>query len=183
MRNSSDDILSLEPLLDRLDQIEDRINAVETRKPAEIARDVPAMLEAIIAPYMTAIRARLQAETQQWLEARLQAFEHDLEDKLSLRIATVEKAVIEQAGIMTTLTQKAIDSDVNLQRLISAMERLCQRAEFRGEAQPAPPAVQNQPFESHLKEAAQRPADGFRPKIVTEKEGERVRPRAPLARI
>jgi hypothetical protein len=182
MRDSADDILSLEPLLDRLDQIEDRIRAVEAGKPGEIAKAIPAMLEAIITPYMAAIRARVQAETQQWLEGRLQAFEHDLEEKLSRRIATVEKAIIEQAGIMTTLTQKAIDSDVNLQRLISAMEKLFERAEFRGEAPPAP-TVQNRPFESHLKEAAQRPADGFRPKIISEQEGEKLRPRAPLARI
>jgi hypothetical protein len=174
MRDPSDDILSLEPLLDRLDQIEDRISAVETGKPESIAKALPAILEAIITPYMAAIRERLQAETQHWLEARLRAFERDLEEKLELRIATIEKAVVEQAGIMATLTQKAIDADVNLQRLISAMEKLFERAEL---------GVQNLPFESHLKEAAQRPADGFRPKFISEKEGEKLRPRAPLARI
>jgi hypothetical protein len=167
MSDSSDNIPAIEPLLDRLDRIEARMSAVEARPAADIAKEVPAILESLLVPHVADLRARLHAEMRESMEAGLTAFEQTIDDKISLRISMLEKALIDQSAIVTTLSQRAIEAEANFQRLISAVERLCERKE-----QP----VLDLPFERQLNEAFQRqpassalPLDsGFRPRIVKE---------------
>jgi len=96
---SSDAILALEPLLDRLDRIEARLRAVEA---------LPGHAE---------------------IQEILTRFESVIDNKVSLRISRVETALIEQSVVITTLSQRAVDSEINLQRLISAVEKLFERAD------------------------------------------------------
>jgi hypothetical protein len=227
MSSYPDDILKLEPLLDRLESIEARMKGVDARPGAgelemrvrlqardiealqtqlddtrqrvaeesalirkrfrEIALEVPAMLESMILPQLSSIRERMQADLHKMVDEKLAAFEQTVEEKISQRVASLEKALIDQAGIITTLSERAIQADSNLQRLISAVEKLCERTEAR----PADPRSEPRelPFESQLSDAvkrqqegpAQRVDSGFRPRIV--KEEERNRPRAPLSHI
>jgi hypothetical protein len=204
----SEGILSLEPLLDRLDRVEFRISAVEARAvPAQsdiealqlqlnemrqrvasdVKREIPAILESIIGPQVEYIRIRLEADLQESTKNTLATFEQALDNKVSLRMSMLEKALIEQSGIITTLSERAIESDTNMQRLISAVEKLC-------EARPTPAVRESSfpelPFERHLSEAikgqpeppVQYPDSGFRPRIVTE-EDNKPRHRKPLARL
>jgi hypothetical protein len=95
-----------------------------------------------------------------------------VEELVSLRISPLQKALIDQSAIIKTLSQRAIEAEATLQRLASAVERLCERNEGRsGEG------VKRQP------EPYQQPPDsGFRPRIVPE-EDDRRRHRKRLAGI
>jgi hypothetical protein len=193
MNDSSENILAIEPLLDRLDRIESRMSAVETRPvknseasiealQAQVARELPAMLESLLGPQVDDVRARLQAEMRESVQAALASYEQTLDDKISLRTVALEKALIEQSAIVTTLSQRAIEAEENFQRLIAAVERLCERKDR--------PAALDLPFERQLSEAFQRlpgpsamPLDsGFRPRIVKE-DDDKPRHRKPLARL
>jgi hypothetical protein len=155
------------------------------------------------------LRESLQTEVQESIETALTTFEQNLEHRISLRISKLEKALIDQAAVVSALGQRVIDSDANLQRLISAVERLCERNDTRYDARndtrtvktmptapsPAPrnPAPHNKeaqiadlPFERHLTAAIKRQpvpnADPvFKPRIVKEETG-KLRPRTPLTR-
>jgi uncharacterized coiled-coil protein SlyX len=170
-----------------------QVQLSETRQA--LAREVPTMLESMLAstlgPHLEDLRARLQAEVRESVETTLISFERVIDTKVSLRVSTLEKAIIEQSGIITTLSQRAIESDSNLQRLISAVERLCERPDARpAPSAPATPArapsLLELPFERHLSEAIKRqpepPDSGFRPRILKE-DDEKPRHRKPLTRI
>jgi hypothetical protein len=196
MTDSSDNILTIEPLLDRLDRVETRMSAMEARPTAnietiearierrfaELTREVPAMLESLLAPHVEDVRARLHAEMRESVQTALTAFEQTLDAKVSLRMATLEKALIDQSAVVTALSERALEAEDNFQRLIGAVERLCERKEQ--------PAALNLPFERQLSEAFQRPPSpsalprdsGFRPRIVKE-EDDKPRHRKPLARL
>jgi hypothetical protein len=159
MGTYSGDILTLEPLLDRLDRIEARLSAVEGRPNLEV------VLETVLRRSVEDLRARLNAEIQEYLTK----FEGAIDNKVSLRIAKVETALIEQSVLITTLSQRAVDSEINLQRLISAVEKLFERAD--------PAALRKEPSPFEL------PSDsGFRPRIVKE-DDKTPRPRTPLTKL
>jgi uncharacterized coiled-coil protein SlyX len=228
MSSYPDDILKLEPLLDRLERLEARMKSADSRGGSgelemrvrfqsrdiealqtqldetrqrvveesslskkrfrEIAQEVPAMLESMLTPQLSRMRERMHADLHKLVDEKLAAFEKTVEKKISERMESLEQALIDQAGIITTLSERAIQSDTNLQRLISAVEKLCER----GETQPAemPSEPRELPFESQLSDAIKRqPEDppqrdsGFRPRIVKE-DDERHRPRPrPLTHI
>jgi uncharacterized coiled-coil protein SlyX len=186
------EIPTAEPLLDRLDRIEARMSAMEASSQESI-------LGTAIGPSIDELRTRLHAETRESLDAALTTFEETIDNLVSLRISTLEKTLIDQSTIITTLSRRAIESDANLQRLISAVERLCDRTDSRvAPAAAAPNTAPNAPpvpffklpFEKQLSEAIQRqpespprpPDSGFRPRIVKEEEGKRRR-RTPLTRL
>jgi hypothetical protein len=77
-----------------------------------------------------------------------------IETRLSAREAEsteLKKALIEQAEIIASLRQHAIESDANMEKLIAAVERLCERAEV-----PAAAPALELPFDAHLNEAMNR---------------------------
>jgi chromosome segregation ATPase len=147
------------------DKVGAAMHVVESRF-AEAAKDLPDLVESV----MTTHVAKLRAEIQESVDATLESFEKTIDSKVTLRVATLEKALVDQSGIITALSQRALESDANLQRLISAVEKLCERTEAR-------PAA---PFEKQLDDAIKRPS-GFRPAIVTEEED--LRPRRKLTRL
>jgi hypothetical protein len=159
---------------------------VVERQFAEVSKDVPEMVESAIASHVTRLRSSLASELQASVDARLAIFEQAIDNKVAARMGALEKALVDQSGIITALSERALESDTNLQRLISAVEKLCERTEGR----PAAPPPQSQPFEAHLSDAIKRPAaqpaapqtpSGFRPAFV--KEEEDLRPRRRLTRL
>jgi hypothetical protein len=141
--SSSDNILNLEPLLDRLDRIETRLSVVEASPSLE------SVVGAAINRSVADLRDRLHAEIRE----ALVRFEGAIDNKVSLRISKVEAALIEQSVVITTLSQRAVDSEINLQRLITAVEKLFERAD-----------------------------SGFRPRIVKE-DDKTPRHRTPLTKL
>ena len=97
------------------------------KRVAEVTKAIPLMLESIVAPKVEDLRLRLRSEMQQSVTASLTTFERAIDDKVSDRIAALEKAMLEQSALVTVLSQRAVESDLNLQRLIAAVERLCDR--------------------------------------------------------
>ncbi len=90
-------------------------------------------------------------------------------ERISSRISALEKAIFEQSSMIAAMRQRTVDSDVHLQRLTAAVERLC------GES-----SVSELPAAPLVKPVARRPLEipaqpGFRPRIVPEKEEEKVR--------
>lgn len=142
---------SSENLLDRLERIEARLSALEARPSLE------STITSVLSQRIEDLRLRLHAEMQE----SLTIFEGAIDNKVSLHVSKVEKALIEQSVVITTLSQRAVDSEVNLQRLIAAVEKLFDRAV---------PARANQPDSV------------FRPRIVKEDDS-KPRRRTPLTSL
>ena len=183
---STDNIPAIEPLLERLDRIEARITVVESSKMDLLE----ATLEATLLPHVENLRARLHAEMLEAMETALAAFEKSIDSKVSIRVSTLEKALIDQSAIVTALSERAIAAEENFQKLISAVERLCERTEPATLSRPARPVFEL-PFDRPRGEAFQLqpapsalPADsGFRPRIIQEEDDDKRRHRRRLTGI
>jgi uncharacterized coiled-coil protein SlyX len=177
----SDGLAQLDQFVQRQRQDLETLRAQMERRFAEVAGEVPAILASLLGPRVDDLRARLLVEMRESVEATLTSFERDIDNKISLRTSALEKALIDQSSTITTLGQRAIEADENFQKLISAVERLCERRER---------PVLDLPFERQLTEAFQRqpgpsalpPDSGFRPRIVKE-DAERPRHRTPLTSL
>lgn len=101
--------------------------AVIQKGLADIAKSAPALLESIIAPRIDDLRLHVQSETQQSVTASLATFERAIEERFSNRMAALEKVILDQSVLVTALSHRAIESDMNLERLISTLSRLYDR--------------------------------------------------------
>lgn len=133
------------------------LGAVEKRL-GEVATGVPGLIESIIAPRSGDFELRLRAETQQTVRTALTTFERTLEDKVSDRISVIEKAMVDQSAAVASLSQRAIELEIILQRLISGVEKLCDRTNASLEGTPHPaakePSFIDSPFSVRSNEAA-----------------------------
>jgi hypothetical protein len=146
-----------DPITVRLDRIEARLSAVESRPAAEAARkEDPAILQSMLDTTLSLraedLRVRLQAEMLDSVEASLTGFERKIDNKVSSRVSPIEKSLADHSARIADLSRREIESDAHLQRLIAAVERLCTRA---GVLSAAPvhakkPSFPDLPFESHL---------------------------------
>jgi hypothetical protein len=189
---SSDNVLTSEQLAERLDRIEARIGAVEgfglhierQAKMIEtlkvqlngVRQSVESTLNTTIGPRIDELRSRLRAEVLESVNSALATFERMIDAKVTLRVSTIEKALIEQSSSIRDLSQRTISSEANLQRLIAAVERLC--AQKNGQL----PASPEQPLDRQPQVAAMPAESGFRPRIVHE-EDNKLRHRRPLSRL
>jgi len=208
---SRDEILDIEPLLDRVERLEDLVDGMKrspTAVPADFAaavanlerrideqtrdlellreqvekaerramesvaavqRDVeqtragiPEIVERTVAARTEDLRSRFSAEIDQSRERMLEVFERAIDDRISSRIGAIERTLAEQAGSIEALNTRAAETDHNLQRLVSAIEKLCERTQLIppavAEPAPAPPPALYAPraFESQLNEAMRR---------------------------
>ena len=166
-------------LIERLDRIEERLEAVEGVNK----RTLESALETTLAPYVEKLRGQLQTDMQEAMNTRLTAFEQSIDGKVSKRMASLEKALIDQSAVITALSQRAVEAEENFQRLISAVERLFEQ---KGIAPGGQQGVSPAAFEEHLNEALHSPVvvpQGFRPRIVSEEEAKSSRHRRPLSRL
>jgi hypothetical protein len=196
----TDDVLDIEPVLDRLESIERRYELAIQAKSAQDAEI--ALLRQMVDTRGAEIQSRLEAEMEarhrQTLAAIDATIEKTVEFRVSERIAAIERSLGEQSVSIEALRERSTATDANLQRLIVAIEKLCERVPA-----PAPlplPAVAPgpvlMPFEAHLRDASQRQESRsesfpqFRSKIFREDTPEPVavtpepkKVRFPLARI
>lgn len=226
------ELLNIEPLLDRLERLEARVESIGTPPPSSLVpaivpkdltsaiadlerrvtentselvllrdhigdaerraaesvasiersvvqtrAEIPAMVEQHVAARIEDLHSRFTLQIEQSERRTMQMFEHAIEDKISSRIASIERALGEQAGSIEVLTARTVETDNNLQRLVSAIEKLCERAQLIApspDQQYAPPqAVQRGrqyetrlPFESQMQDAMRR--EPVVPKLRTE---------------
>jgi hypothetical protein len=171
-------------LIARLERIEDRLDAVESNN----RRTLESILERTLAPYVETLRARLQIDMRESMDNRLTAFEKAIDQKVSTRMAAMEKVLIDQSTIITALSQRAVEAEENFQRLISAVERLFAQKEGAPASKAVvSPAAFETSFEKQLNDALQAGPvvvpEGFRPRIVSEKEAKNSQHRRPLSKL
>lgn len=216
----SGSILDLEPLVDRLDTIEDRIQSVEksfskatqpaapvehlgpdvldrsfgemdarlsaqtrqledlrqeiltvesrsatqvaafSQKLSDVEARLPAQIEASIGERISALEQRLQADFQQTHSRTVDMFVQTIESKVVQRIAALEQSLAEHSHTIVGLREKSLSTDENLQKLLAAVEKLCNRTAVRNEpsakspnipppSSPASPDIPK-PFSLHL---------------------------------
>lgn len=176
-----------DPLAQRLDEMDRRIEAIRAEMEAaiekrlsEITKAVPAVLESIIVPRVEDLRTNLRAEIQQAINAALKKLDRVIDERVADRVETLERAVLQQSSIVTTLRHRAVETDMNVQRLIGAVERLCERAPAgpQDPSLPAPPGKARQPevIEPQFESA-------FRPQILKEGKDPTKRHRIPLTKL
>jgi len=159
-----DRILHLEPLFDRFDRAEARLEALENR-PTQAAADFDRRLteqESTLRELRTSVdetERRLAAQTEiagkrtsdlessfrTELDLRfrqnLESLEKSIDGKISDRISALERTLAEQSASIAALRLAAETGEANLQRLIGAVDRLCESAQIaRADRLPAPPA-------------------------------------------
>ena len=137
------------------------------RSVAETRAEIPSMVEKHVAARIDDLRNRFTAQIEQSERRTMEIFEHAIDEKISSRIASIERALGDQAGSIEALTARTVETDNNLQRLVSAIEKLCERAQLIA---PSPeqqfaqtPSVQRGrqyenrlPFESQMQDAMRR---------------------------
>jgi uncharacterized coiled-coil protein SlyX len=205
---SRDEVLDIEPLLERVERLEDAVDGMKRspvsvpadfaaavaklerridehtrdlallreqvekaeRRAAEsaaaIQRDVeetraeiPGIVERTVAARTEDLQSRLSAEIEQSRERMLQVFERAIDDRISSRIGAIERTLAEQAGSIEVLNTRSVETDRNLQRLVVAIEKLCERTQLipATNAEPAAPApYAARAFEAQLQDAMQR---------------------------
>ena len=109
------------------------MEAVEVRL-GHVGSEIPALIESKIGERLAELEARIEAQ---------------VEARVTERIVAIENTLSEQSVSIVALRDRAVETDANLQRLIAAIEKLCEKT-----ASTPQPAVL--PFEAHLAEASQR---------------------------
>jgi uncharacterized coiled-coil protein SlyX len=168
-------VIDIEPLLDRLEKIERRLETAKAAPaPVVAVTELTRRIDAQDAE-IERLRGMVDSsavEIQSRLEAEMDRRERDVEFRISERIAALERVASDQSASIEALRVRAQDTDTNLQRLIVAIERLCERTQPVAPA-PPPPSPVILPCEAHLKEAAR----------AAEPEPEQKRNRSALTRI
>jgi len=202
---AEDGLLRIEPLLDRLERVEGRLATAEApsggpvdqgelsrrlneqqaelqalrltveeteRQAAAAVRAVESRLREVEQGVPALVESRVASEAQD-LERRV---ESQLELRISERIGAIERTLAEQSASIGALRDRAVETDANLKRLITAIERLCERT--------PPPSESLLPFEAQMAEAVKRGESGeSRVRVVQPKEPEVRKSRSPFARI
>ncbi len=170
-------LVNLNPLIERLDSIETRVelaecapapeppigladqareiellrnSAAETERLAaaeirlseerfeEFTASVPDRINSLIAPRVEDLRLRLRAEMEESIENRLQMFEQSLDERISARIAAVERSLVDQSESLNDLRCRASQTDLSLEKLVGAIERLCEQSKPAAVREPTP---------------------------------------------
>ena len=188
-------ILKLEPLLDRLERVEAYVDAARSVEPGlpvqaddrhaienslhaaehdaaltldvihetfeDLRRELPSMVEAAVKARIASLTSSLAGVTENFVDL-----------KIAERVAPLEQALLEQQASISSLRARSEDTDVNLQRLIVSIDRLCELNPVapRSQAAAAPSAPPLPDF-----------ARAMPPKEAEQPEPRR--PRVPMARI
>jgi uncharacterized coiled-coil protein SlyX len=181
---ANDDLLDIEPLLDRIERLEARlesggasqsyalaladlerridensrevallreeISAAERRmaeSTAAVRAEIPAIVEQQVSVRIEALENRFSEEIAQSQKQALEIFERSIDEKISSRIGAIEKTLAGQSESIEVLKEHTAETDRNLQRLVVAIEKLCERAQLI----PVEPS-----FEAHMDDAMQR---------------------------
>jgi len=123
------------------------------QKVALLEHLVPTQIEACVTAKMAEFERRLRGEFQDIHHRTVDTFADAVEKRVIGRIVAIEDRLIAQSHSIGSLREKSLKTDDHLQRLLEAVEKLCQRAEEQSQIalmqidQPAPPpALPASPF-------------------------------------
>jgi hypothetical protein len=143
------DILDLEPLLDRLESLERRLEARPDADFANRLRDVELRLT-----------ADLERSRQETLAACLRELGTFVSEKVEERIFPLQKTLEQHGQALDELREQVAATDRNLQGLIAAIERLVERETTSF------PAAANGTFQDHLNEALTTERPGLTARLL-----------------
>lgn len=130
------------------------------QKLALVEQQLPAQIDAQVSGRMSELEQRLRGEFQEIHARTVDAFVQTIENRVIGRIGSLETNLVTQAQEITALREKTVKTDESLQKLLTAVERLCERAEARAQvpiAAPPPPAAPSQEsFAAHYQRAIAR---------------------------
>ena len=105
--------------------------AASTQRNVEFVRaEIPAIVERHVAARIDALEDRFAAKSSNRTSARWRCSSAPSMKKISSRIGSIERALAEQAGSIESLSLRTTETDNNLQRLVAAIEKLCERAQL-----------------------------------------------------
>ena len=93
-------------------------------------------VERQLAARISDLESRLEREIEQAQQRTLETFERAIDEKIASRIGSMEKALADGAGSIAALGVPTAETDNDLQRLVTAIERLCERAQLIPLAEP-----------------------------------------------
>jgi hypothetical protein len=135
-RVTAADILDLEPLLDRIESLERRLEILPDAGIADRLREVELR-----------VATDLESFRQETLAACLRELPAIVNDKIDQRIAPIHETLEQHGVALDELREQVATTDRNLQGLIAAIERLVERETA------SLPAAANGTFQDHLDEA------------------------------
>jgi uncharacterized coiled-coil protein SlyX len=134
--------------------------------------EIPAIVERHVSVRIDDLQKRFASEIEQSHQRTVEMFDRAIDEKISSRIGSIERSLAEQAGSIEALSARSIETDNNLQRLVTAIEKLCERTQLF-----PPAAEQRLPFESQMHDAMNR--EPVVPVLRTEEPVPEVRVPAP----
>ena len=146
-------------LRERIEEAERRAadSAAATRRSVEETRaEIPALIERHVEARLDNLRNHFADEIEQSHHRMLETFERAIDEKISSRIGSIERTLAEQAGSIEALTVRSTETDNNLQRLVSAIEKLCERAQWTAAPDQNARQQEGGAFESHFRDAMGR---------------------------
>ena len=140
---------------DEAEKLADAEIRLSERRFREVAATLPAEIEAVVAPRVENLRLRLHSEMQASVVTAIAGFEQSIDTRVSSRMSVLEHQLLELTASLAELRHRAGLTDTNLQKLIEAVERLCDKHEtdLIQQAAASEPTFLDLPFERHLKEA------------------------------
>lgn len=130
------------------------------RRFKEAAAALPTRIEAVIMPRMEDLRERLRSEMKESVGSALQALEQSIDTRVSSRITAFEDKLQEHSASLAELNERTSEANSNLEKLVDAVERLCNQRSAEPvlsaalKAEPAPEPIssvtsfEQQPLES-----------------------------------
>ena len=158
-RSSLDEYASALAVLERridensreLALLREEITAAEQRmaeSTAAMRTEIPVIVEQQVTVRIDALQAHFTEEIAESQKQSLATFERTIDEKISSRISAIEKTLADQSESIEVLKEHTGETDRNLQRLVIAIEKLCERAQL---IEPEPSS-----FEGHMDDAMQR---------------------------
>jgi signal transduction histidine kinase len=115
-----DDIRSIESRsAEQIAMLHQKLTHIETR--------VPVIVAATVEERIIALERKLQAEFREMQDRAIEMFVHTIDTKIVSRISRLEQNMLEHSDAISTLRQKSMKTDENLQRLLTTVDRLCNR--------------------------------------------------------
>jgi hypothetical protein len=155
--NTRDLALLRKSITEAEQRLSESVQSVE-RKVAQTREEMAAFVERHVAERISDLQSRLEREIEPAQQRTLETFERAIDEKIASRIGSMEKALADQAGSIAALGARTVETDNNLQRLVTAIERLCERAELIPVVpEQRPESYESRlPFESQLNDAMGR---------------------------